>query len=140
MNHMPHLWHILLDVVLLLGAAMLLGAIFERLKQNAIVGYLLAGALLGPYALSLVSNHKEVSELSELGVTLLLFAIGLEFSWSRLSKLGTRIMLAGVIQIVVTIFIISLLIRPLLQTAAQSLASVHSGTVIGTAEPLRMLS
>ena len=122
MNHMPHLWHILLDIVLLLGAAMLLGAIFERLKQNAIVGYLLAGALLGPYALSLVSNHKEVSELSELGVTLLLFAIGLEFSWSRLSKLGTRIMLAGVIQIVVTIFIISLLIRPLLQTAAQSLA------------------
>ncbi len=119
---MPHLWNILLDIVLLLAVAMMLGAVFERLKQNAIVGYLLAGTLLGPHVLHLVRSPSEVKELSEFGVTLLLFAIGLEFNWSRLMKLGWQTALAGALQIVVTMLIASLLVRGLLATTAEALA------------------
>ena len=78
------LWTALLDVLILLLAAMLLGALCERLKQSAILGYLLAGTLLGPNALDLMPNHKAVAAIAELGVALLLFTIGLEFSWRRL--------------------------------------------------------
>ena len=83
------IWEILFDILVLLGGRFLLGALCERLKQSAIVGYLLAGVLLGPNALHLVAKGQEVAVLAELGVALLLFAIGLEFSWSRLRSLGS---------------------------------------------------
>ena len=82
------LWTALLDVLILLLAAMLLGAFCERVKQSAILGYLLAGTLLGPNALNLMPSHQAVAAIAELGVALLLFTIGLEFSWRRLRTIG----------------------------------------------------
>ena len=67
---------------------MLLGAIAERLRQSALLGYLLAGTLLGPNLLGWVGTQAEVEVLAELGVALLLFTIGLEFSWRRLRTTG----------------------------------------------------
>ncbi len=96
------IWEVLSDVLVLLGGGFLLGALCERMKQSAIVGYLLAGVLLGPNAFHLVSNQQEVTVLAELGVALLLFAIGLEFSWSRLRTLGSIPTVGGLIQIVAT--------------------------------------
>ncbi|MEE9391816.1 MAG: cation:proton antiporter [Planctomycetota bacterium] len=87
-------WNIIIDLSLLLGAALLLGALCERFRQSAIVGYLIAGMLLGPNAFQVVSSGEEVELLAELGVALLLFAIGLEFSWRRLRALG-RVSLGG---------------------------------------------
>jgi len=97
-----NLWTALLDVLILLTAAMLLGAMFERLKQNAILGYLLAGTLLGPNALDLVPNHEAVSGIAELGVALLLFVIGLEFSRSQLRSIGAIALGGGTLQVVAT--------------------------------------
>ena len=85
------LWSSLLDVIILLLTALVLGAICERFRQSAILGYLLAGTLLGPHALDWISNEKEVEALAGLGVTLLLFTIGLEFSWGRLRRLGSHV-------------------------------------------------
>ena len=82
------IWTALLDVLILLSAAMILGALCERLKQSAIIGYLAAGALLGPHALDWMPNHEAVTAIAELGVTLLLFSIGLEFSWNHLKRFG----------------------------------------------------
>jgi len=96
------LWTAMLDVLILLAAAMVLGAVCERLRQNAIVGYLLAGTLLGPNALDLMPSHREVQSISELGVALLLFTIGLEFSWQRLRRLGTAALGGGSLQVVGT--------------------------------------
>ena len=56
-----NLWTALLDVLILLLAALVLGALCERLKQSAILGYLLAGTLLGPNALDWMPNHKAVA-------------------------------------------------------------------------------
>ena len=92
-------WSVVVDLVLLLLAALVLGAIAERLRQSAIVGFLLAGMLLGPNALQWVSSESEVEILAELGVALLLFAIGLEFSWRRLRGLGTSALGGGAVQV-----------------------------------------
>jgi CPA2 family monovalent cation:H+ antiporter-2 len=96
------LWTALLDVLILLLAAMLLGALCERLKQSAILGYLLAGTLLGPNALNWMPNHKAVATIAELGVALLLFTIGLEFSWRRLRSIGAIALGGGTVQVLLT--------------------------------------
>ncbi|MEM7013189.1 MAG: cation:proton antiporter, partial [Verrucomicrobiota bacterium] len=80
-------WKVLVQVVGLLGASLLLGVLFERFKQSAILGYLLAGTLLGPHVLGFVEAESGVPVVAELGVSLLLFAIGLEFSLTRLVRL-----------------------------------------------------
>ncbi|MFT6363086.1 MAG: CPA2 family monovalent cation:H+ antiporter-2, partial [Planctomycetota bacterium] len=96
------IWEALADILILLSAGFLFGAICQRLKQSAVVGYLLAGLLLGPNSFNLVSSQEEVQQLAELGVSLLLFAIGLEFSWARLSSLGFIPTMGGVLQVLVT--------------------------------------
>ncbi|MFT5292174.1 MAG: CPA2 family monovalent cation:H+ antiporter-2 [Planctomycetota bacterium] len=96
------IWQVLLDVVILLGVGALLGGLFERLRQNAIIGYLLAGALLGPNVLHLIDSGDEVLALSELGVALLLFTIGLEFSLARLRGMGMLALGSGTVQVVGT--------------------------------------
>ncbi|MFG0283411.1 MAG: cation:proton antiporter [Phycisphaerales bacterium JB039] len=96
------LWTSLLDLLILLGAAMLLGALCERLRQNAILGYLLAGTLLGPNALDLLPSYESLGAVAELGVALLLFTIGLEFSWRTLRRIGGFVLAAGTLQVAVT--------------------------------------
>ena len=81
-------WSMLLDVLILLAMATLLGILSERLGQSALLGYLLSGTLVGPSVLNLVSNREEIISIAELGVALLLFTIGLEFSWKRMRQLG----------------------------------------------------
>ncbi len=95
-------WTALLDILILLLAAMLLGALCERLKQSPILGYLLAGTLLGPNALDLMPSHKSVAAIAELGVALLLFTIGLEFSWRRLRTIGPIALGGGTVQVLLT--------------------------------------
>lgn len=96
------LWTSLLDILILLSAALLLGSLCQRLKQNAILGYLLAGTLLGPNALNWMPNHEAIGNIAELGVALLLFTIGLEFSWRTLRSIGTIALGGGTAQVVIT--------------------------------------
>jgi monovalent cation:H+ antiporter-2, CPA2 family len=97
-------WTILSGVLVLLGAAFVAGVVFERLGQSAELGYLLAGLVLGPNALGIASGQEgAVASLAELGVALLLFAIGLEFSLKRLWRLGRVGLLGGTVQVCVTV-------------------------------------
>jgi len=96
------LWDVLFDILVLLGGALVLGVLCERLRQSPILGYLAAGTLLGPHALQIVSSAEEVSQLAELGVALLLFTIGLEFSWPRLKRLGAAALGGGAGQVLIT--------------------------------------
>ncbi len=84
-----------------------MGAIFERFRQSAILGYLLAGTLLGPNALHWISNEESVKALAELGVALLLFTIGLEFSWGRLRRMGRTALGGGIAQVIITMAVAS---------------------------------
>lgn len=98
-------WEFLLQIVLLLGIAMIFGIVAQRLRQNAVIGYLVAGIVLGPRTFGFVKDPKSVEVLAELGVALLLFTIGLEFSWRRLREFGKAAALLGMLQIGVTIVV-----------------------------------
>jgi len=95
-------WSILWDILVLLAMALVLGTVAERLGQSVIVGYLIAGTLVGPNVLGWISTQGELFNIAELGVALLLFAIGLEFSPRRLLSLGSIVLKTGPLQIVLT--------------------------------------
>jgi len=95
-------WSVLFDVGVLLAVAFVLGALCERLRQSALLGYLLAGMLLGPNTLNVVESSRAVEGLAEVGVSLLLFSLGLEFSWNRLASLGWRAVGSGALQVGLT--------------------------------------
>jgi CPA2 family monovalent cation:H+ antiporter-2 len=101
------LWLILRDIVVLLSASLLIGGLFSRLGQSPLVGYLLAGMMLGgPGSIHAVSSESEIEAIAELGVALLLFGLGLEFSLDRLKKLGAKPLLGGALQVVLTILLV----------------------------------
>jgi CPA2 family monovalent cation:H+ antiporter-2 len=96
-------WDILWDILVLLAMALLLGTLAERLGQSAIVGYLLAGVLVGPNVLGWIATQAELFDIAETGVALLLFVIGLEFSPRRLLTLGAGTLKTGLLQVLLTI-------------------------------------
>jgi len=96
------MWESLVDILLLLGMAMLLGALAERLRQSAVVGYLIAGTLVGPGTLGWVAGQEHIFDIAELGVALLLFTIGLEFAPAELLRLGRTPLVSGLLQVVLT--------------------------------------
>jgi len=101
---MPNLWPSLLDLIVLLAVAMVLGVIAERLRQSAVVGYMFAGVIVANVGKAL-GNEQNVTALANLGVILLMFTIGLEFNWSRLKRLGITALVAGSLQIGLTIVV-----------------------------------
>ena len=100
-------WQVLQDIVVLLAASLLMGTLAERLGQSVIVGYLIAGTLVGPNVLGWISTQAELVNIAELGVALLLFAIGLEFSPRRLLSLGSIVLKTGPLQVVLTRSLVS---------------------------------
>lgn len=94
---MPHA-SLVTDLAIVLGVAALTGPVFRALRQPPILGYLLAGLIVGPYIpVPLFADGPRVHELSELGVVLVMFAVGLEFSLRRVAQV---LPLAGLIAVV----------------------------------------
>lgn len=85
---------ILQDLVIIFGVSAVLVYVFERLKIPSIVGFLIAGIILGPHGLRIIKDVHEIEILAEVGVILLLFTIGIEFSMNRLMRMK-KIVLAG---------------------------------------------
>ena len=92
----------LLSVTIFLGAVVLFVPLFKRLGFGAVLGYLVAGLVIGPGGLGLISDVDAVLHVSELGVVLLLFVIGLELQPGRLWRLRRAIFGAGLLQTGVT--------------------------------------
>ena len=87
------------DGFLLLGTALVFVLLFRRLGLGATLGYLLAGAVLGPYALGLVGDAESKIGFAELGITLLLFIVGLELAPKRLWRMRHEIFGLGFLQV-----------------------------------------
>lgn len=85
-----------------LGAAVVAVPIFKRLKLGAILGYLVAGLIIGPSVLNLVSDPDTILHFAELGVVLLLFVIGLELEPQKLWRMRNQIMFTGGGQLLVS--------------------------------------
>ena len=90
---------ILQDLVVVMVIAAAVTILFYRLRQPVVLGYLLAGAIVGPHAMRLVSDTASIDGLAELGIIFLMFAVGLEFDLRKLRKVGVRATVAASVQI-----------------------------------------
>ncbi|MDJ0906935.1 MAG: monovalent cation:proton antiporter-2 (CPA2) family protein [Woeseiaceae bacterium] len=92
----------LLDIVFLLTAAVIAVPLFRALGLGIVPGFLVAGILVGPSGLGLIDNTREIRQLAELGVVLLLFVIGIELKPARLWLMRRHVFGLGSLQVVVT--------------------------------------
>ncbi|MEK7713581.1 MAG: cation:proton antiporter [Deltaproteobacteria bacterium] len=76
--------------------------IFHRLGLPAIIGFLITGVIIGPYGTGLVTNLSAVDTLAQIGVILLLFVVGLEFSMTKMFRLRKEALLGGGLQVAIT--------------------------------------
>lgn len=130
----------LLDAALMLGAALVFVTLFRRLGLGATLGYIVGGAIIGPYVLGLVDNPDSVMAVSEIGIALLLFLVGLELNPSRLWRLRRDIFGLGLAQVLVCGAALSWLIYAWLGFSLQaSLAIGLPLALSSTAQVLPML-
>ncbi|MCQ4269673.1 monovalent cation:proton antiporter-2 (CPA2) family protein [Pseudomonas kuykendallii] len=99
---MPHEGNLLQAAVVFLLAAVITVPLAKRLQLGAVLGYLLAGVVIGPAVLGLAGNPQSVGQISELGVVLLLFIIGLELSPRRLWVMRKSVFGVGLAQVLLT--------------------------------------
>jgi monovalent cation:proton antiporter-2 (CPA2) family protein len=92
----------LIDILLLLSAAVIVVPLFQSLRLGAIPGFLVAGTILGPSGFGYIENYDEIAHLAELGVVLLLFIIGIEINPSRLWKMKGLVLGLGTLQVLIT--------------------------------------
>jgi CPA2 family monovalent cation:H+ antiporter-2 len=101
----------LTDLLVIFGLSIPVVYTFSRLKIAPLVGFLLAGILAGPYGFGLIRDIGNIELLAEMGVVLLLFTIGIEFSLRELLKLKRIVLLGGGLQVLITTLVVAVLIR-----------------------------
>ena len=131
----------LLEVgAIMLGTALLFVILFRKLGLGATLGYIVGGALIGPQLLGLVDDPQAMASISEIGIALLLFIVGLELHPSRLWRLRKDIFGLGLAQVVLCGLALSLFIHVALDvSAAASLAIGLPLALSSTAQVLPML-
>ena len=96
------------EALIFLAAAVLCVPIAKRFGLGSVLGYLIAGAIIGPWGLRVIENVESTLHLAELGVVLLLFVIGLELDPRRLAATRKAVFLGGSVQIAVCGLVLSL--------------------------------
>lgn len=94
------------DLAVVMTVAALATILFRQFKQPVVLGYILAGMIIGPHTppFQLVSDPKTIETLAELGVIFLMFALGLEFSLRKLKKVGGTAFIAASLEIILMVF------------------------------------
>jgi len=100
---------LLKDIIIIFGLAIVVLFICHRLHVPTVVGFLLTGIFVGPYGVGLIKAIHEVEIFAEIGVVLLLFTIGIEFSLKRLLQIKKSVLIGGSLQVLLT-FLAALLI------------------------------
>ncbi len=97
----------LIQVVIILLAAVISALLFQHLRLGSTIGYLVAGAVIGPTGLRLMTDVETTRALAELGVVFLLFTVGLELPFGRIKVMSGRVFALGAAQVVVTSVVIA---------------------------------
>ncbi len=99
MGHLPDLIH---DLALILMAGALITLLFKRIKQPLVLGYIIAGFLVGPYfkLVPTVADTANIETFAEIGVIFLLFSLGLEFSFKKLMRVGGSASVTAFVEII----------------------------------------
>lgn len=127
-----HPFDFLDEIVLICASAIVVILIFQKLRIPAVLGLISTGLILGPTGVGLIYQHEVIETISELGIVLLLFTIGLEFSLEELRKLKRFVLAGGSMQVLVTIAVIAFvagLLFPLFGFAITSTVAIFFGLV-----------
>src|SRR6267378_3731909 len=95
------------DLAVVMIVAGLVTIIFHRLKQPVVLGYVIAGVIIGPHTppFPLIHDENTINTLSELGVILLMFSLGLEFSLRKLKQVGSTAFIAAFLEILLMVWV-----------------------------------
>ncbi len=93
---------ILKDIVIIFALSTFVNFLFTRIRVPAIIGYLITGIIAGPHLLALISSPDNVKVMAEIGIILLMFTIGLEFSLNHLFNIRKLVFLGGFMQLLLT--------------------------------------
>jgi CPA2 family monovalent cation:H+ antiporter-2 len=93
------------DLAVVMIAAGIVTVLFQRLKQPVVLGYIVAGILIGPHLLELVSGEDAIKSLSELGMVFLMFSLGLEFNLRKLRRVAATALVAAPLAILLMVFV-----------------------------------
>lgn len=121
--------HLIYSVLAYLGAAVIAVPLFRKLKLGAILGYLIAGAVIGPQGFHVIEHPEEALHFAEFGVVMLLFVIGLELNPEKLWRMRGQISLLGGGQLIVSAVIIALGVFGLFEFSWQQ--SILIGLTLG---------
>jgi CPA2 family monovalent cation:H+ antiporter-2 len=135
---MEHLGY-LPQIVILLAAAVFVVAIFKHLSLSPVLGYLVAGAVIGEHGLAYI-NSSDLNIVAELGIVFLLFAIGLELSIARLMAMRLHVFGFGTAQLILTAIIIGTVCSFLGLNMDQSLLIGLSLALSSTAIVMRVIT
>jgi CPA2 family monovalent cation:H+ antiporter-2 len=102
---------LLADLLVLFALSVVAALAFHRLGLPPIVGFLITGVISGPYGFGLIRNVADVESLAEIGVILLLFTVGLEFSLQHLARIRRFLVIGGALQVGLTITVTASLAR-----------------------------
>ncbi len=102
---------ILKDVVIIFALSTFVNFIFTKIRIPTLVGYLLTGIVAGPFLLGIIHSPHEIELMAELGVVILMFTIGMEFSLKHLLKIRRIVFLGGFIQLSLTALVTMVLAR-----------------------------
>ena len=102
---------VFMQITLIFIVAALVVYVFNLIKIPSVVGLLFSGIVMGPSLLSIISDSKAISFLAEMGVILLLFMIGLEFSIERLNKVKSYVVWGGIFQLIITSILFTIFMK-----------------------------
>jgi len=122
------------EIALLLGITALVGALAVRLRQPVLIAYIIVGILVGPAAFGMVQNHGQIDLLAQIGVTLLLFVVGLKLDLAHVRHIGPVALATGLGQLAFTIlfgfFLILAMGKGVMEAIYVAVALTFSSTII----------
>ena len=101
---------LLTDIVIILGLSVVVILLFQRFRFPTILGFLATGVITGPHGFRIITNTHQIEVMAEIGVILLLFIIGMEFSLRNLALIKRTVLLGGATQVFLTIILVALLL------------------------------
>lgn len=126
---------LLSDMALIIIFGSLLALVAKFLKQPLLLGYILAGLIIGPFGLNHIGEQETILTISELGITFLLFLVGIELNINKIKEVGSTVLIGGLLQVFITGLVASILTllfgMNLVVSFYLGLAIAFSSTLIG---------
>ncbi|MEK7308646.1 MAG: cation:proton antiporter, partial [Nitrospirota bacterium] len=135
-----HEFELLKSFIIILGVSAVVVFLLHRIKIPSIVGFLLAGMLLGPYGVGFIKDSNTIQTFAEIGVILLLFTIGLQFSLSRSLKMKVEIFGIGGLQVSIAVALTAFISYRWLETVNTAVFVGFLVALSSTAIVMKLLS